>query len=68
MVMDLLKKAAQGNRIKKGQLLEFDINKITKAGYSVITPVIVTNENDYADIVPTDTKNVVVGDTIITVI
>lgn len=62
-------KAAQGDIVKKGQLLlEFDINKITKAGYSVITPIIISNMDDYSDVIPTDAKNTEVGDTIITVL
>ncbi|MGI2264822.1 beta-glucoside-specific PTS transporter subunit IIABC [Staphylococcus cohnii] len=37
----------QGQQVKKGQLLsEFDIDKI-KENYSVITPVIITNSEDY---------------------
>lgn len=38
----------QGDQIKQGQLLvEFDMNKIKEAGYSLETPVLVTN---YADV------------------
>lgn len=41
----------KGDRVKKGQLLEeFDIDKIKKAGYLVITPVIITNSSDFAEI------------------
>lgn len=41
----------QGDRVKKGQLLEeFDMNKIEQAGFSIITPVIVTNTNEFADV------------------
>lgn len=62
-------KAAQGDIVKKGQLLlEFDIDKITKAGYSVITPIIISNMDDYSDVIPTDAKNTEVGNTIITVL
>ena len=62
-------KAEKGDKVKKGQLLlEFDIEKITKAGYSIITPIIISNTDDYADIIATDAKQVVVGDTIITVL
>lgn len=39
------------DKVKAGDLLvEFDIEKITKAGYEVITPVIICNSNDYTDI------------------
>ena len=41
----------QGQKIKKGDLLlSFDIKKIQAAGYSVQTPVIVTNTHDYQSI------------------
>lgn len=40
-----------GDRITKGQdLIAFDIYKIQKAGYSTITPVVITNFDDYKDI------------------
>ena len=40
-----------GRRVKAGDLLlEFDIAAIEKEGYKTITPVIVTNSDDYADI------------------
>lgn len=39
---------AEGSHVKKGDMLiTFDIEKIKEAGYSVITPVIVTNSDDY---------------------
>lgn len=64
-----VKKVKTGDTIKKGQvLLEFDIAKIKKAGYSLVSPVIVTNVDDYSDIIPTDSKNVTSGDTFITVL
>ena len=62
-------KVAQGAKVKKGDLLlEFDIAKITEAGYSVLTPVIISNTADYADVVPTDAKKVAALDTLITVL
>lgn len=40
-----------GDKVKAGDLLvEFDIEGIKKEGYDVITPVLVTNTNDYKDI------------------
>ena len=62
-------KAKQGDRVKKGQvLLEFDIQKIKKAGYSTVTPVLITNSGQYTDIVPTDAKQANRGDTILTLL
>ena len=49
----------QGDRVKVGDLLiEFDINAIEKAGYSVETPIIVTNTNDYLDVIESSLKPV----------
>ena len=59
-------KRRQGDRIKKGDLLlEFDIEKITKAGYSVLSPVIITNSDDYADVILADELSASYGQTII---
>lgn len=56
-------KAKQGDHVKKGDLLlEFDIAKIKAAGYSIVSPVIVTNTDDYTDIIPTDAASVNAGD------
>jgi PTS system beta-glucosides-specific IIC component len=60
-------KVAQGDKVKKGQVLvTFDIEAIKEAGYSVETPVIVTNTGDYLDIIETQDKEVTSNDTLIT--
>lgn len=42
---------AQGDQVKPGQvLLTFDIQKIQEAGYSVSTPVIIANTDDYINV------------------
>ena len=44
-------KAAQGDKVKKGQLLlEFDPEAIAAAGYETTTPVVVTNAAEFGDI------------------
>ena len=44
-------KAAQGDTVKKGQLLlEFDPEAIAAAGYETTTPVVVTNAAEFGDI------------------
>lgn len=48
-----------GDQVKKGDLLvEFDIDAITKEGYDVITPVIITNTNNFIDVIETENKEV----------
>lgn len=48
----------QGERVTVGQkLLEFDIEEIRKAGYSLITPVVITNSSQYLDILETGLKS-----------
>lgn len=45
----------QGDKVKRGEkLVSFDIQAIEAAGYSVETPVIVTNSADYLDIIESD--------------
>lgn len=52
-------KVKQGDTVKAGDvLLEFNIESIKAEGYSVITPIIVTNYDKYSDIVETDKKNI----------
>lgn len=59
----------QGDKIVKGQeLVTFDIDFIQKSGYSIVTPVVVTNYNDYFEIAATESKNLELGDKAITVI
>ncbi|MBO0472088.1 PTS glucose transporter subunit IIA [Enterococcus sp. DIV0242_7C1] len=60
-------KVAQGDKVKKGQVLvTFDMEAIKAAGYSVETPIIVTNTGDYLDIVETQDQEVTSNDTLIT--
>ncbi|QIK69562.1 PTS transporter subunit EIIC [Erysipelothrix sp. HDW6C] len=57
---------AQGDKVKKGQtLITFDLKAITDAGYNLETPIIVTNKEDYLDIVPTDEKDIKQGSVLI---
>lgn len=45
-------KVKQGDLVSKGDLLlEFDINKIQEAGYSIETPIVVANTKDYLDVI-----------------
>ncbi len=43
----------QGDKVKKGQLLiTFDMDAIRAEGYPLVTPIIVSNTDDYLDVVP----------------
>lgn len=58
----------QGDQIKQGQLLvEFDMNKIKEAGYSLETPVLVTNYADLQEVKNTSASSVQVQETLIEV-
>ncbi|MFD1388403.1 beta-glucoside-specific PTS transporter subunit IIABC [Oceanobacillus sp. FSL W7-1293] len=53
----------QGAKVEKGQLLiEFDIPEIKKAGFPLTTPIIITNSGEYKDIAFTETKQIKIGD------
>ena len=55
----------EGSLVKRGDLLlEFDIEAITKAGYDVISPVIICNSDDYSQVEKITGKEVKVGETI----
>lgn len=59
----------QGDRITKGQtILKFDIDVIKEAGYSDVTPIVVTNSSQFLDVVQTESKNIELEDNLITVI
>lgn len=56
-------KVSQGSRVQKGDLLlEFDIALIKQEGYSTITPMIVTNTDDYAEVSPVAGASIRKGD------
>ena len=59
----------EGSVVQRGDLLlEFDMKAITAAGYEMISPVIVCNTDDYADIERVIGKNVRMGETIMKLI
>ncbi|GAA0822476.1 glucose PTS transporter subunit IIA [Clostridium tertium] len=59
----------QGDVVKKGDLLvTFDTEQIIKEGYSIETPIIITNTDNYLDIIETNNKNVRAGDELFTVV
>ena len=62
-------KVKQGDTVKRGQVLvEFDLEKIKAAGYPVITPVLITNFQQYLDIIVTEKTKINYQENLITVI
>jgi len=58
-----------GDKVKIGDtLIEFDTEAIEKEGYELTTPVIVTNTNDYLEVLARGVKKVNTGDAIISII
>jgi beta-glucoside PTS system EIICBA component len=56
----------QGARVEKGQLLiDFDIEKIKKAGYSLTTPIVVTNTDKFVEFIATSKKQINHGDSLL---
>lgn len=59
-------KAEQGQRVKKGQvLLEFDIDFIHSKGYSLVTPVLITNLSELDSMILWKDKKVTTEDCLI---
>ncbi|URZ17523.1 beta-glucoside-specific PTS transporter subunit IIABC [Clostridium felsineum] len=60
-------KVKQGDKIKAGQvLMEMDIEAIKKEGYDIITPIIISNSNNYLNVVLTDKRKVDYKDELLT--
>lgn len=56
---------SQGDKVNKGDLLlEFDMDKIKSDGYDLTTMIIVTNSNDYREVITTD-KSIVDNDSVL---
>lgn len=56
----------QGDTVKKGdKLLEIDIVGIKEKGYSLETPIVITNSHDYLDILITEENDVSTNDVLI---
>lgn len=61
--------AEQGQKVKKGQkLITFDKEAIEKEGYSLVTPVLVTNTGDYLDFLELAHGSVAQGEPILTLV
>ncbi|MER2110538.1 MAG: PTS glucose transporter subunit IIA, partial [Desemzia incerta] len=59
----------QGDKVVAGQLLlSVDLDVVRGKGYETITPVIVTNTNDYTDILSTKDKDLANGDYLLSIV
>lgn len=59
----------ENDKVKKGDLLiKFNIENIKNEGFSLDTPVIITNSDDYMDILPTEKEEINFLETLLTLI
>ena len=59
----------KGDRVKKDKLLlEFDIEQIKEAGYDPVTIIVVTNSNDFLEIIPNKELTATLSRELLTVI
>ncbi|MFC4402529.1 beta-glucoside-specific PTS transporter subunit IIABC [Gracilibacillus xinjiangensis] len=59
----------QDDNVEQGQLLlEFDLEAIKAEGYDVTTPIIITNSNDYTDVIETDKGSVTKEDVLLSTV
>lgn len=59
----------EGDQVKKGQLLlTCDLEALRGAGYDVTTPVIVTNTDEFLDVVPTPEGEITHGNRLLTIL
>lgn len=49
-------------------LIEFDIPEIEAAGYDLTSPVVITNADNYVEVLETDRKKVVASDQLMTIV
>jgi PTS system beta-glucosides-specific IIC component len=60
-------KKKQGDKVKKGDLLlEVDLEGVKAAGKETVTPIIVTNTDEFAAVAPAEPGEVTHGDDVIT--
>lgn len=53
-------KVKDGQKVHAGDVLvEADLANIIKAGYSVVTPVLVTNSDEYRDVLPNESGGMI---------
>ena len=61
-------KVKSGQSVKKGDLLaEFDLEALQKEGFDMVTPVIITNSDQFIDVIETQKSDVKVGEELVKV-
>ena len=59
----------QGDHVMQGQkLVSFDMDFIKEKGYCLETPVLITNMDDYLDIVETDKEEIKAGEVLLNIV
>lgn len=59
--------AQEDQKVKKGDLLlEVDLGQVKAEGYDTITPVVICNSDDFAEILMEEAREIVQGDDILT--
>ena len=59
----------QGDHIEKGQkLIQFDMEAITKAGYCIETPIVITNSANFMDVLPENKETIMHGENLMHII
>lgn len=48
--------------------MEFDLEEIQAAGFDLTTPIIITNSNQYTDVIETNKKSTVKQDVLLTAV
>ncbi|MDE5718547.1 MAG: PTS glucose transporter subunit IIA, partial [Lachnospiraceae bacterium] len=58
--------AEEGQQVKKGDLLlEADLEQIKAEGFDIITPVVICNTDDFAEVTMAEAREVEPGDTVL---
>lgn len=58
-----------GDQVNIGDLLiEFNVDAIRSEGYDLITPIIITNSDQYTDILATEKQKINIGESLMTII
>ncbi len=59
----------QDQHVEEGDLLvKFDLDKIKKAGYATLTPIVITNSGDYLDVLEFNQAAVCMGEDFLTIV